>query len=64
VAAARTVSGGNPEVTLHITVTDEEFDIVAEGYDAGVRLGEVIAQDMIAVPVSGGGLNASNPKLA
>ncbi len=38
---------------LHVTVTDEEFDIVAEGYDAGVRLGEVIAQDMIAVPVSG-----------
>ncbi|AYD02152.1 LysR family transcriptional regulator [Neorhizobium sp. NCHU2750] len=43
----------NSEVRLHITVTDEEFDIVAEGYDAGVRLGEVIAQDMIAVPVSG-----------
>ncbi|OLP60581.1 LysR family transcriptional regulator [Xaviernesmea oryzae] len=43
----------NPEVTLHVTVTDEEFDIVAEGYDAGVRLGEVIAQDMIAVVVSG-----------
>lgn len=43
----------NPEVKLHVTVTDEEFDIVAEGYDAGVRLGEVIAQDMIAIPVSG-----------
>lgn len=43
----------NPEVTLHVTVTDEEFDIVAEGFDAGVRLGEVIAQDMIAVAVSG-----------
>jgi DNA-binding transcriptional LysR family regulator len=43
----------NPDVRLHVTVTDEEFDIVAEGYDAGVRLGEVIAQDMIAVPVSG-----------
>ena len=43
----------NPKVTLHVTVTDEEFDIVAEGYDAGVRLGEVIAQDMIAVAVSG-----------
>ncbi|MCA1369969.1 LysR family transcriptional regulator [Bradyrhizobium sp. BRP14] len=42
-----------PEVELDITVTDEEFDIVAEGYDAGVRLGEVIAQDMIAVPVAG-----------
>ncbi|KQY15686.1 LysR family transcriptional regulator [Rhizobium sp. Root73] len=43
----------NPDVKLHVTVTDEEFDIVAEGYDAGVRLGEVIAQDMIAVPVTG-----------
>jgi len=43
----------NPEVQLDITVTDEEFDIVAQGFDAGVRLGEVIDQDMIAVPVSG-----------
>lgn len=47
-----TFSEENPDIRLHITVTDEEFDIVAEGYDAGVRLGEVIAQDMIAVPVS------------
>jgi DNA-binding transcriptional LysR family regulator len=43
----------HPEVKLHVTVTDEEFDIVAQGYDAGVRLGEVIAQDMVAVPVLG-----------
>jgi DNA-binding transcriptional LysR family regulator len=42
-----------PEVQLDIVVTDEEFDIVAEGYDAGVRLGEVIEQNMIAIPVSG-----------
>jgi DNA-binding transcriptional LysR family regulator len=42
-----------PAVQIDVTVTDEEFDIVAEGYDAGVRLGEVIDQDMIAVPVSG-----------
>lgn len=41
-----------PQVELDITVTDDEFDIVGQGYDAGVRLGEVIAQDMIAVPVS------------
>jgi len=41
-----------PAIQLDITVTDEEFDIVTEGYDAGVRLGEVIEQDMIAVPVS------------
>ena len=43
----------NPGVTIDVTVTDEEFDIVAAGYDAGVRLGEVIEQDMIAVPVTG-----------
>lgn len=42
-----------PSVQIDVTVTDAEFDIVAEGYDAGVRLGEVIDQDMIAVPVSG-----------
>lgn len=43
----------NPEIQIDVTVTDEEFDIVAEGYDAGVRLGEVIEQDMIAVSVAG-----------
>ncbi|MBL6080387.1 LysR family transcriptional regulator [Belnapia sp. T18] len=41
-----------PAVQLDILVTDEEGDIVALGFDAGVRLGEVIEQDMIAVPVS------------
>lgn len=41
------------EVTVDVTVTDDEFDIVAHGFDAGVRLGEVIEQDMIAVPVGG-----------
>ena len=41
-----------PEVSLDVTVTDDEFDIVAAGYDAGVRLGEAIEQDMIAVRAS------------
>lgn len=41
-----------PAVQIDVNITDEEFDIVAEGYDAGVRLGEVIDQDMIAIPVS------------
>lgn len=43
----------HPRVTVDVTVTDDELDIVEHGYDAGVRLGEVIEQDMIAVPVSG-----------
>jgi DNA-binding transcriptional LysR family regulator len=42
-----------PGITMDVTVTDEESDIVAEGFDAGVRLGEVIEQDMVAVPVTG-----------
>lgn len=42
----------HPGVRLDILVTDAEFDIVAAGFDAGVRLGEVIERDMIAVPVS------------
>lgn len=46
-------AAAHPAVRLDVTVTDAEFDIVAQGYDAGVRLGEVIEQDMIAVPVSG-----------
>ncbi len=46
-------AAANPEVTIDILVSDEEFDIVAAGYDAGVRLGEVIEKDMIAIPITG-----------
>lgn len=46
-------AAAHPAVRIDVLVTDEEFDIVAAGYDAGVRLGEVIEVDMIAVPVSG-----------
>lgn len=42
-----------PGITLDVTVTDGEFDIVAAGFDAGVRLGEVIEQDMVAIPLGG-----------
>jgi len=45
-------AAAHPGITLDITVTDEEMDIVAAGFDAGVRLGEVIEQDMVAVAVT------------
>ena len=45
-------AAANPAVTIDIVVIDEEFDIVAAGYDAGVRLGDVIEKDMIAVPLT------------
>lgn len=41
-----------PRIQLDITISDESFDIVAAGFDAGVRLGEVIERDMVAIPVS------------
>lgn len=42
-----------PEVQLDVIIDEDVGDIVAAGYDAAVRLGEVIDQDMIAVPASG-----------
>src|SRR3954464_1832086 len=42
-----------PHVTLDLVVSDATGDIVAEGYDAGIQLGELIDRDMIAVPVTG-----------
>jgi DNA-binding transcriptional LysR family regulator len=43
----------HPRVRLDLAVSEAPVDIVADGYDAGVRLGEVIDRDMIAVPMSG-----------
>ena len=41
-----------PEIRLDLTVSGHSGEIVAAGYDAGVGLGEVIEQDMVAMPVS------------
>ena len=41
----------NPDVKVEIIVDYGLTDIVAERFDAGVRLGEQIAKDMIAVPI-------------
>jgi len=42
----------HPGIRIDITVTDDEFDIVERGYDAGVRLGEIIDQDMVAIAIT------------
>lgn len=41
----------NSEVQIYVTVDDGITDIVAGGYDAGMRLGERLDADMIAVQV-------------
>jgi len=40
-----------PEVEVELAVQAGFVDIVADRFDAGVRLGETIAQDMVAVPI-------------
>ena len=38
-----------PDVVLDITLDDAVVDVVAGGYDAAIRIGEVIERDMIAI---------------
>jgi len=40
-----------PEITLDITIDNNLSDIVAGGFDAGIRLGYALQRDMIAVPL-------------
>jgi DNA-binding transcriptional LysR family regulator len=39
----------HPDLTIEVTSDDGLVDIVAGGFDAGVRLGGMIAEDMVAV---------------
>ena len=39
------------KISIEIVADNDLVDMVSEGFDAGVRFGEVIAQDMIAVPI-------------
>lgn len=40
-----------PEISVEIVVNDGLVDMVSAGFDAGIRFGETIAADMIAVPI-------------
>jgi len=41
-----------PEVEVEIAASEELVDLAAKGFDAGVRLGQFIAADMVAVPLT------------
>jgi DNA-binding transcriptional LysR family regulator len=43
----------HPHVQLELTNDEGFVDIVEKGFDAGVRLGESIQRDMVAVPLGG-----------
>jgi DNA-binding transcriptional LysR family regulator len=40
-----------PGVSIEVTMDNTHIDIIAAGYDAGVRYEESLAKDMIAVPI-------------
>lgn len=41
----------HPNVVLDLTLDDAVVDLVAGGFDAGLRLGELVERDMAAVPL-------------
>jgi len=50
--ALRQLLPGYPDIAVEIVTDYGLTDIVAERYDAGVRLGGLVAKDMIAVPIA------------
>ena len=42
-----------PETRLSLSVEERPIDIVAEGYDAGIRYGHHVPEDMVAVALTG-----------
>ncbi|WP_240997720.1 LysR substrate-binding domain-containing protein, partial [Pseudomonas viridiflava] len=40
-----------PDITVEINCDNSLLDIVAGGFDAGIRVGENLAQDVVAVPL-------------
>ncbi|QWT21574.1 LysR family transcriptional regulator [Bacillus sp. NP157] len=41
----------HPKVTVEVVLDSRLSDLIAEGFDAGIRFGESLEQDMVAVPV-------------
>jgi DNA-binding transcriptional LysR family regulator len=42
-----------PDITLEINCDNALLDLVAGGFDAGIRIGENLAQDVVALPMGG-----------
>ncbi len=39
-----------PSICVDLVTDDRFVDLIAEGFDAGLRLGEALHQDMVAIP--------------
>lgn len=49
--ALRRLLPDHPDISVDVSVENRFVDIVAERFDAGIRLGANVAQDMVAVPI-------------
>ena len=45
-------SAAYPEIEVEIAASEQSVDLAAEGFDAGIRMGQFIAADMVAVRLS------------
>lgn len=43
----------HPGIAVDVVTDDRFADLIAEGFDAGLRLGEALQRDMVAIPVTG-----------
>src|ERR1700749_2134857 len=41
-----------PDVEVELAASEELVDIAAQGFDAGIRLGKFVGDDMVAVPLT------------
>lgn len=43
----------HPDITVELFFEDQTSDVVAEGFDAGIRLSDILAKDMVAIKLVG-----------
>lgn len=43
----------HPEIQIELFFEDQQSDVVAEGFDAGIRLSDILAKDMVAIKLFG-----------
>ena len=48
-AILKEMAARHPRLTVEVASDDSLADVVGQGFDAGVRLGEMVAEDMVAV---------------
>lgn len=43
----------HPEITLELFFEDQQSDVVGKGFDAGIRLSDILAKDVVAIKLFG-----------